>query len=222
LFDDDVRVERIVPTNTGAAGPKYSIVTSQPAIKGVPAPEHEIEGMMVGKGFEKIAPGGYYNKDSHLAVYDMKGEGHEQANVLKTADGRIHPIDPIIQRMNPEMAKDFAKSPAAMMGTTAKTNAGELQAASGKSSTVDLQVSAALADTISPLVKYLKKGLAITDPDAQLEYFKRAIEKWPELTAPLQHDSAVADALTPELVKSFVAGLHAKPPTEKSQPTTEK
>jgi hypothetical protein len=55
LFDDDVRVERIVPVNTGAAGPRYSIVTSQPAIRGVAASEKETDAMMDGKGFEKLA-----------------------------------------------------------------------------------------------------------------------------------------------------------------------
>lgn len=66
---------------------------------------------------------------------------------------------------------------------------------------------AALAETVAPLVKYLKAGLAISDPAAQRAYFERAIAKWPELTSPLKHDTALQEALTPALVKTFVEGL---------------
>ncbi len=111
LFDDDVRVERVVKLPVTAAGPKYSIVTSQPAIKGVGAPEKDIDGMMAGKGFEKIGHGAYYQASSHTLVSDMKGAGHEDPNVLKTADGRIHPIDPIVQRADPGLVRDWLSSP---------------------------------------------------------------------------------------------------------------
>jgi hypothetical protein len=90
--------------------------------------------------------------------------------------------------------------------------AGELQAseASGTESALVSQAGDALAKAVAPLLKYLRAGLAIKDEAAQLSYFERAIEKWPELTAPLQHDGALAEQLTPTLVESFVAGLNAK------------
>lgn len=107
LFNDDVRVERIVPVNVGAGGPRYSIVTSQPAIKGTPAPVADIDSMMAGKGFKKIGAYAYHSASRGLLVYDMAPK-----NVLKTANGRINPIDPIIQRVKPDFVKDLIHSPA--------------------------------------------------------------------------------------------------------------
>jgi len=71
-------------------------------------------------------------------------------------------------------------------------------------------VASAVAETLSPLAKYLAKGLEISDPAAQQEFFKRALEKWPVLAAPLKYDHAVNDALTPALVKSFLDGIKSQ------------
>ena len=68
----------------------------------------------------------------------------------------------------------------------------------------------ALAEMVAPLIKYLKAGLEISDPAAQRNYFERAIEKWPELTKPIQHDDTLKEALTPELVKTFLENLTPK------------
>ncbi len=111
LFDDQVRVERVVKLPVTAAGPKYSIVISQPIVKGVPAPEKDIDEMMAGKGFEKIGHGAYYQESSHTLVSDMKGAEHDSPNVLKTADGRIHPIDPIVQRADSGLVRAWLSSP---------------------------------------------------------------------------------------------------------------
>lgn len=73
------------------------------------------------------------------------------------------------------------------------------------------QIAGALVGTLSPLVKYLQSGLEISDPAAQRVFLERALEKWPELTAPLQHDRSIGDALTPGLVKSFIQGITQGP-----------
>jgi Protein of unknown function (DUF935) len=65
----------------------------------------------------------------------------------------------------------------------------------------------AVQATLSPLAKYLQAGLEIADDKAQQEYFQRALEKWPELTKPLQHDTSLDEVLTPAFVKSFLGGL---------------
>ena len=92
---------------------------------------------------------------------------------------------------------------------------GELQAADPAADSAlrtphsALDYADALAETIAPLLKYLRAGLALP-AEAQAHYFQRAIEQWPALTKPLQHDTAGAETLTPALVESFVAGLGAK------------
>jgi hypothetical protein len=68
----------------------------------------------------------------------------------------------------------------------------------------------------APLLKYLKAGLEITDEKAQRHYFERAIEKWPELTKPLQHDTALQEVLSPALIKTFTGSLGTKTEKEKS------
>ena len=99
LFGDDVRIERIVPSQG-----KLSIVTSQPMIKGRDASQDEIDSYMAGKGFRKIGPSAYHSEGENILVHDLVPK-----NAKVGASGIVHPIDPAIQRVTPDFASDLEK-----------------------------------------------------------------------------------------------------------------
>jgi hypothetical protein len=101
IFDDDVEFERVVPV-----GNKLSIVTSQPFIKGRDATQPEIDLFMREKGFEKIGEGTFYHSGEGLLVHDLLPK-----NAKMSQSGRVHPIDPVIQRVTPEFAHDLKMHP---------------------------------------------------------------------------------------------------------------
>lgn len=94
IFDDDIRVERVVLQRGGA----FSIVISQRRVDGDPALEAQINETMDSKGFEPFGDGIYYNADKGLLIHDM----HPRNAVF--SQGRTVPIDTSIQRVTPEFA----------------------------------------------------------------------------------------------------------------------
>jgi hypothetical protein len=101
LFDDDIRLERIVPKHN-----KPIIITSQPAIKGVQAPQEAIDRLMERKEFRKVTDGAYYDQQCGLLVYDLFPR-----NAFLAADGDVYPIDPVIQRVSQEFAEFLEAHP---------------------------------------------------------------------------------------------------------------
>jgi len=159
-----------------------------------------------------------------------------QSKPGKTGNGKTKPGDDDKELNAGDVAgHEFHGNPVAD-GKSVRLNAengerppGEMQAADSSADSAlrpphsALDYADALADTIAPLLKYLKAGLELP-ADAQTHYFQRAIEQWPALTKPLQHDTGAVDTLTPALVESFVAGLthgngHPQPSTSNAQPT---
>lgn len=132
------------------------------------------------------------------------GEKSAKAAVAKTKGGGGGGLSP---SLNPD--------PAQTMDAALEM---EAAAADGAPPRAAIAAAAqAVADTVSPLVEYLRAGLDIQDPSAQRQFFQRALKLWPELTGPLQHDGSMAAALAPELVKSFIAGLHGEAGREKKE-----
>jgi len=101
IFDDDIRLERIVIKND-----KPIIVTSQPAIKGVAPAQIALDELMLGKGYEKLADGAYYDERAGLLVFDLFPR-----NAIQAANGHIYPIDPVIQRITPEFGHFLREHP---------------------------------------------------------------------------------------------------------------
>jgi hypothetical protein len=66
IFSDDVHLERVV-----SVGGRFSIVTTQPFIRGVDAPQEEIDREMVNMGFERLGIGTYYHADEGLLCRGM-------------------------------------------------------------------------------------------------------------------------------------------------------
>jgi len=93
IFDDDVRIEFVVPRGGG----KYSIVSSQPAVRGDPATQEQIDETMRSKGFEPFGNGVYYNQAEGLLIHDM----HPRNAVFR--EGSAVPIDTSIQRVTPSL-----------------------------------------------------------------------------------------------------------------------
>ena len=100
IFGDDLRLECVVLKNG-----KPVIVTSQPAIAGTPPAQATVDEMMGEKGFERLGVGAYYDGGEGLLVFDLLPR-----NAMQAADGRIYPIDPVVQRVLPEFA-DFLRNP---------------------------------------------------------------------------------------------------------------
>lgn len=98
LFDDDILLERIVVT-----ADKPIVVTSQPSIKGVAAPQEDLDGLMKRKGFEVFAEGAFYDGKTGLLIFDLFPR-----NAIQVESGEIFPIDPVIQRVTEEFA-DFLR-----------------------------------------------------------------------------------------------------------------
>jgi hypothetical protein len=101
VFGDDIRIERIVDS----AG-RLSIVTAQPSIKGRDATEPEIDHYVAMKGYVKIAPGAFHDENEVLLVHDMHGR-----NVKVDTNNIIHPIDPVIQRVQPDFVLFIQRNP---------------------------------------------------------------------------------------------------------------
>jgi len=101
LFGDDIRLERVV-----AKGGKPVIVTSQPAIKGTPPLSAALDDLMLAKGYEKLADGAYYEAKNGFLVFDLFPR-----NAIQAADGRIYPIDPVIQRITADFARFLREEP---------------------------------------------------------------------------------------------------------------
>lgn len=101
IFNDDIRLERVVVKHG-----KPIIVTSQPAIKGVAPSQTALDGLMTGKGYEKLSDGAYYSEREGLLIFDLLPR-----NAIQTADGQIYPIDPVIQRITPEFGQFLRQAP---------------------------------------------------------------------------------------------------------------
>jgi len=97
IFDDDVRLIGVIRT---ARGP--SIVTSQPLIVGRDATPGEIDAYMQSRGFEKLGEGAFYHAGEGLLVHDL-----HPRNVKTDQSGLVHPIDPIIQRVEPDFVSEI-------------------------------------------------------------------------------------------------------------------
>ena len=95
VFFDDIQLERVVLRNQ-----KPIIVTSQPAIKGVSPSQTELDELMAGKGYEKLAEGAYYDSKAGLLIFDLFPR-----NAIKAENNQIFPIDPVIQRIAPDFGQ---------------------------------------------------------------------------------------------------------------------
>jgi hypothetical protein len=101
IFNDDIRLDRIVVKDG-----KPVILTSQPFIKGVPPTQLALDELMTSKGYEKLADGAYYDEGTGLLVFDLFPR-----NAIKTVDGYIYPIDPVIQRITKEFGQFLREEP---------------------------------------------------------------------------------------------------------------
>jgi hypothetical protein len=101
IFDDDIRLERIVE-NVG----RPIIITSQPAIKGTAPTQAALDELMIEKSYEKLADGAYYDERAGLLIFDLFPR-----NAIQTADGQIYPIDPVIQRIQPDFGQFLREHP---------------------------------------------------------------------------------------------------------------
>jgi hypothetical protein len=101
IFHDDIRLERVVVKNG-----KPIIVTSQPAIKGTAPSQAALDELMTGKGYEKLSDGAYYDEPNGLLIFDLFPR-----NAIQAADGRIYPIDPVIQRITPDFGQFLRAEP---------------------------------------------------------------------------------------------------------------
>ena len=101
IFEDDIRLERIVEKDG-----RPIIVTSQPAIKGQRPTQAALDELMLGKGYEKLTEGAYYDERAGLLVFDLFPR-----NAIQAADGHIYPIDPVIQRITPEFGQFLREHP---------------------------------------------------------------------------------------------------------------
>ena len=101
IFDDDIRLEYILE-NDGFP----IIVISQPGVRGTPPSQKAIDAMMLTKGFERIAEGAFYDARAGLLIFDLLPR-----NAILTVDGGVFPIDPVIQRIDPEFAAFLRAAP---------------------------------------------------------------------------------------------------------------
>ncbi len=82
------------------------IVISQPGVKGSAAPQAAIDRMMTSMGHEILAPGAFYDARKELLIFDLLPR-----NAILTEDGRVFPIDPVIQRVDTEFAAFLRSQP---------------------------------------------------------------------------------------------------------------
>ena len=101
IFNDDIRLERIAE-NDG----KPIILTSQPFIKGVEPTQAALDELMLGKGYEILTEGAYYDEQAGSLVFDLFPR-----NAVQTADGHIYPIDPVIQRITSDFGQFLRQHP---------------------------------------------------------------------------------------------------------------
>ena len=101
IFDDDIRLERVVANNG-----KPIIITSQPFIKGGLPTQAALDELMTGKGYEILAEGAYYDARAGLLVFDLFPR-----NAIQADDGHLYPIDPVIQRITPELGQFLREHP---------------------------------------------------------------------------------------------------------------
>jgi hypothetical protein len=101
IFEDNIRLERIVE-NDG----RPIIITSQPSIKGHSPTQDALDELMLGKGYEKLDEGAYYDEGVGLLIFDLFPR-----NAIQAADGHIYPIDPVIQRITPEFGQFLRAEP---------------------------------------------------------------------------------------------------------------
>ena len=97
VFEDDIKLEWVVE-NSGVP----IVVISQPAIKGSHASPRLIAEMMITLGFERLTDEAFYDGRG-LLVFDLAPR-----NVIQVASGHVFPIDPVIQRIDPEFG-DFLR-----------------------------------------------------------------------------------------------------------------
>lgn len=100
VFNDDIRLDGIVKRSGG----RLSIITSQPRIVGNAPTLDEIDALMAGKGFRKLADGAFVDQSRGILIYDLFPR-----NAVKSDDGTVYPIDPVIQRVSPDFV-DFLES----------------------------------------------------------------------------------------------------------------
>ena len=101
IFEDDIRLERVLD-NEG----KPIVITSQSSIKGHPPTQDALDELMLGKGYEKLAEGAFYDEQAGLLVFDLFPR-----NAIQAADGHVYPIDPVIQRITPEFGQFLRAEP---------------------------------------------------------------------------------------------------------------
>ena len=101
IFNDDIRLERIVANNG-----RPIIITSQPFIKGESPQARELDDMMIGKGYEKLTEGAYYDERTGLLIFDLFPR-----NAIRSANGVIYPIDPVVQRITLEFGQFLRDHP---------------------------------------------------------------------------------------------------------------
>ena len=99
FFDDDIRLERVV-LKSG----RPVIVTSQPAIAGQAALPHLVDELMASVGYERLAAGAYYREG--FLIFDLVPR-----NAIAAADGIVYPIDPVVQRVQPDVADFLRENP---------------------------------------------------------------------------------------------------------------
>src|ERR1035441_5567980 len=80
--------------------------TSQPSIKGHSPTQNALDELMLGKGYEKLDEGAYYDEGAGLLVFDRFPR-----NAIQAADGHIYPIDPVIQRIMPDFGQFLRQEP---------------------------------------------------------------------------------------------------------------
>jgi hypothetical protein len=101
IFEDDILLESIVVKDE-----KAMIVTSQPAIKGLPPSQEALDELMKGKGYELLAEGAYYDERRGLRIFDLFPR-----NAIQVANGAVYPFDPVIQRISVEFALFLREHP---------------------------------------------------------------------------------------------------------------
>ena len=61
---------------------------------------------MLGKGYENLTEGAYYDERAGSLVFDLFPR-----NAIQAADGHLYPIDPVIQRITSEFGQFLRQHP---------------------------------------------------------------------------------------------------------------
>lgn len=101
LFHDDIRLERVVER-----GRTPVIITSQPAVQGRAPTQKALDELMAAKGYEQLDEGAYYGVLEGFLVFDLFPR-----NAIQVSTGEIYPIDPVIQRINPDFGEFLREHP---------------------------------------------------------------------------------------------------------------